>query len=138
MVGELRPCYDIDYDSAAVQWMKELKEWEAGTHPELCDYIKYYWEYSSPPDKTTCRPRFEKEPTWFQVYETVSEGTPVTPPFSSKAELVEYLVEYGDDWSGPVSRQSAMAFVETEWAPSMVISNGVVTVGIESLGGSNA
>ena len=51
------------------------------------------------PDPESYRPRWKRgEATWYQVYETVSEGTPVTPPFETREELVEYLVERGDFW----------------------------------------
>jgi hypothetical protein len=33
----------------------------------------------------------DKEATWFQAWETVTEGTPVTPPFATTDELVDYL-----------------------------------------------
>ena len=75
------------------------------------------------------RPKFEDEPTWFQVYETVSEGSPVTPPFATREELVEYLVKNGDDWdqkqrTGGWDRAAAEAFVRQEWAPSMIVVSG--------------
>ena len=75
--------------------------------------------------------------TWFQVYETVSEGTPVSPPFATREELVEYLVKNGDFWAqyrgeGGYSRKAAEAFVKDEWAPSLVVQNGIVQSGIEA------
>jgi hypothetical protein len=36
-----------------------------------------------------------EEPTWYQVYENVTEGTPVTPPFATKEALIFYLCNYG-------------------------------------------
>lgn len=80
----------------------------------------------------------EDEATWFQVYETVSEGTPVTPPFATREELVEYLVKHGDFWSqhskaGGFARKAAEAFVMRDgWVPSMVMQDGKLTEGIES------
>ena len=93
-----------------------------------------------------------KEATWWQVYETVSEGTPVTPPFETREELVEYLVENGDFWDQkrrsegntimpcePWSRRNAEAFVMgSGWAPSMVIDNGKIMSGVEALSSANA
>jgi len=92
----------------------------------------------------------EQEPTWWQVYETVSEGTPVTPPFATREELVEYLVENGDFWDqhrakgsiggfrmpcGPWSRNAAESFVMgAGWAPSLVVDGGKVMSGAEFLG----
>lgn len=58
--------------------------------------VDYYWEYEPPPDPDRHRPAFGAEATWYQVYETVTEGTPVTPPFETLAELVDWLVEKGE------------------------------------------
>jgi hypothetical protein len=90
-----------------------------------------------------------QEMTWYQVYETVSEGTPVTPPFETQSELVEYLVANGDFWDqrcrkegssimecAPWSRKQAEAFVYGPgWAPSLISTpeTGLVT-GVQYLG----
>ena len=101
-VGTFRPCYDEDYESAAENWLRDIMLWRAGKHPEQeggqCSYYKYYWEYDGPPDEETCRSKFDAEATWFQLYETVSEGTPVSPPFATKEELAQYLADNGDFW----------------------------------------
>ena len=60
------------------------------------------------------------------MYETVSEGTPVSPVFETKAELVEYLVRHGDYWDqsrgdGGWDRKSAEGFVDKEWVMSGMI-----------------
>lgn len=89
------------------------------------------------PDPAFYRPWTDAEATWVQVWETVSEGTPVTPPFATKAELVDYLVAGGDDWDrkrgrGGYSREQAVAFVESGWVPSMVVTGGQMLREIES------
>ncbi len=74
----------------------------------------------------------EEPPTgdWWQVWETVSEGSPVTPAFATAEELIEYLVTFGDDWDqkrgdGGWSQEAAEAFVSREgWAPSLIIQGG--------------
>jgi len=104
-----------------------MKEWEA-EHDEDED----------PPKPEKYRPDWKKEDmTWFQVYETVSEGTPITPPFATREELVEYLVANGDFWDQrrrrearpgrfqmpcePWARDAAMSFVFGDgWAPTFV------------------
>lgn len=69
---------------------------------------------------------------WFQVYETVSKGTPVTPPFATEDELVDYLATYGDFWDqsrgdGPWRRENAERFVKGHgFAPSLIIENSEV------------
>lgn len=133
---------DEDFDSAAKEWKEEFAKWESGDFPShASDESKAleFWEWHGrPPDRDSYRPAWkEGEATWFQVYETVSEGTPVSPPFATREELVEYLVAHGDFWSqqrgqGGFSRKAAEQFVKDEYAPSMISANGKVTVGIET------
>jgi hypothetical protein len=69
----------------------------------------------------------------WQVWETVSEGSPITPVFATKEGLIDYLVEKGTTWDqksgslrgGPWRREAAEKFVEAEWAPSGVGIEGV-------------
>ena len=77
------------------------------------------------------RPYTTEEATWFQLWETVSEGTPVSPPFATKEELAEHLAKHGDDWDksrghGGWGIERARAFVDSGWAPSLMVSNGTV------------
>lgn len=64
----------------------------------------------------------------WQVWETVSEGAPVTPVFATAEGLINYLVEVGI-WDRKYSRKGATAFVTSEsgWVPSAV---GIPGVGI--------
>ena len=131
--GHYIPLYDREYEPTAREYLNDCIAWGNGTHPDLVkhpEYKKeypYFWMYSGgPPNAESYRPRFENDATWLQVYETVSEGTPVTPPFSSKQELIDYLVQYGDFWDqhrgdGGWTRKNAERFVESEYAPSMVV-----------------
>jgi hypothetical protein len=137
--GELRngkidylPMYDKDPESKIEEWIAGYRAWEKEEHNGL-----EYWEYAGGLDLECCRPKFTEEPTWYQVYETVSEGTPITPPFATKEELINYLVEFGDFWQQRQwrnrftenwcrdakqpgwNRESATKFVECEWAPTM-------------------
>lgn len=121
-----QPMYDQDYDAAAREWLRDCIAHSKKKHTD--PESKYYWDYSGPPpDKAFYRPKWsDHERTWVQIYETVSEGTPVTPPFATKAELVEYLVQHGDFWdqlrgNGGWSRANAERFVEDEFAPSMMV-----------------
>lgn len=61
---------------------------------------------------------------WYQLYEEVSEGTPITPPFKTKAELVDWLATNPDFWGQNWTRSQAEAMVAEEWAPSAVMDNG--------------
>ena len=152
--GGFQPMHDEHIQDALSRWLAEFDRVRRG---DLSDFEREYcsgdgglavWiqEFEQPPDPNYCRPWRDDEATWWQVWETVSEGTPVTPPFATQAELVDYLVEHGDFWQqkrwaegdtfmqpGPpgYSRKAAEAFVMgSGWVPSMIVvrSGGDVTV----------
>jgi len=84
------------------------------------------WENIEPP----------KGEGW-QVWETVSEGSPITPVFATAEELIEHLCTVGDLWKqksgeSPYSREAAEAFVKgAGWVPSGMVCDGVVYSDIE-------
>lgn len=146
-----QPQYDKRYVEALKAWHEELLLWLDGEHEYLKSYPEEehteqnYIDYAGDkPDKEYYRTYEDKEATWYQVYETVSEGTPVTPPFETQQELIDYLVNNGDFWDQirykegrlekpGYSRESAERFVlNSGWCPSMVVSNGVIKQNIES------
>lgn len=125
-IGEYRSCHDEDYETASRRWKFEFAEWEAGTHKSKANYE--FWEYESPPDPELCRPKFTEEPTWWQVYQTVSEGMPVSPAFATADELIDYLAVYGDEYdqkrdSPPPSRIACEKFVKSGWVPSAMLDD---------------
>ena len=152
-LGRMEECYqpmrDGDVETAWAEWQAEYIAWLAGEHDRVIaeygatDYPKgepyrafCHW-HGTPPEPEYHRPKWdESTATWYQVYETVSEGTPVTPPFATKEELVEYLVANGDFWDqsrraegnssmpcAPWTRKAAESFVGAGWAPSMMVTN---------------
>jgi len=78
-----------------------------------------------PPVHAEYRPAFEQEPTAYQIYEDVTEGTPVSPVFETLNALIDWLVEQGH------SRQSAEDFAEAGWVPSRMISGGRFAMNID-------
>ena len=126
--GSYQPMRDTVYAERAREWLDECKQWDDGTHPSLVDRpelkaeIPFFWEWDGgPPDHDYYRDAWTEEPTCYQMYETVSEGTPVTPVFETEDELVDYLVNVGTFWNQKYSREAAEAFVKTGWAPSFVM-----------------
>ena len=119
--GDYIPMYDRDYPTASAEWKKNFALWEAHAHPHYNpDYE--YWEWENAPDPDTCRPAFEGDPTCYQIYETVSEGTPTSPVFETEAEIAAWLVAQG------YSEKAATNFVKSAWAPSFMFmpSTGLV------------
>lgn len=133
--GDLQPMYNQRYEDAAEEWMREFDAFRADpkAQADAAKYgNKYFWDWHGmPPDEAYYRTYSDEEATWFQLYETVSEGTPVSPPFATKEELAAYLAANGDFWDqkrghGGWGKERADAFVADGWAPSMVVTNGRV------------
>ena len=119
---DYQPLYNRPFAPEMREWFKEWEAWERGERPPRSEGCATFWEwYCGPPDPLYYRPDWsEQEATWYQCYETVSEGTPVTPPFATKEELIDYLVTYGDFWDqrrghGGWGRSAAEQFVQAQW-----------------------
>jgi len=151
---DYKPLFDRDYNEESAEWLEGCILWAKGEDPsqkdgsELAKDCKYYWEWAGPPpskdDYVPYDPGDKSLCTWWQCYETVSEGTPVSPPFATPEELIDYLATQGDFWEQrrakdglrdvqPCSRESVERFVKGGWAPSMVVVNGVVAEGVDGL-----
>ena len=102
-------------------WEKNEKgtDWDDGP-PEPADVYRPHWE--------------DHERTWVQLYETVSEGTPLTPPMPTREALRAWLLAYGDDYeqrgaredSRPVrlpSKAGVDALLNNGWGPSMTATS---------------
>lgn len=108
------PLYDKDYETAAQDWVAGFDLWRDGKHPDQADYCKYFWEYSYPPREDYYRPSFTEPADCYQIYETVSEGTPDSPIFETLEEMAEYLTGQG------YSEGAAHAFIRDGWVSSAV------------------
>ena len=155
--GNYQPLHDESYTDKFNLWIEGHNLWADKKHPNQLDGSAFDYEFfdqweGSPPDSMYYRPKWkDDEMTWYQVYETVSEGTPVSPPFETEQELVDYLVLNGDFWDqerrknkrnegvfrincDPWSKEAAEKFVfGSGWAPSMIVSNGELKSGVEGL-----
>lgn len=134
--------FDRSYKKAATDWIAEFTDWHVNGKKES-DICEYYWEYAGAPPEAemyvSYDPDDESVCTWYQLYETISEGTPATPPFEKPEDLIEYLCTKGDFWQqsdqreGRIdsfrgknySREAATEMVlGGGYAPSFVMING--------------
>lgn len=123
-IGTPKPLRD-NYD-------KRLAEFQAmAAEKGMSEALEYY---GGGPMKSDFACYEGKPLDWWQMYETVSEGTPLTPPFATAEELVDYLECVGDSWTEkPWPRARAEAFVKAGWAPSMILAGGKVYTSEESV-----
>ena len=124
-----RPIFPIIYSVKLAEWEAdrdriargELDEHEKKYYPTLEKWLEFYAQ----PEKEWYLPWKVEEATWFQLWQTVTEGGPVTPAYETKEELIEYLVKCGDDiydeephWH-PWDRRYAEEFINGPgWKPS--------------------
>lgn len=140
-IGRYTPLFDQNLEEAVEEWNKGRDLWDKGMHeaqtrekPTSCES---YEEWAgSEPTAEAYRQYEDEDCIWFQVYETVSKGTPVTPAFPTMQEVEDWLVEHGElegtKYNRKFSRSAAHAFCRDGYAPTMVINNGSIHVGIES------
>jgi hypothetical protein len=95
---------DGDYDEAASEWDREAAQWEAGY---VRDYFNRgykakdethegsYAEWAGDrPNPGHYMPKFAPETaTHLMMYETTSEGTPISPAFATPEELARWLAD---------------------------------------------
>lgn len=124
LLGKYIPLYDSNYEVELQKWWDERQEWIRGVHirqiesPEFYSSYERFEEYAGRAPDPDKYPVFDGEPTHYQIYENVTEGTPISPIFSTKEEILEYLLTVGNDWDDPYVREYAEEFVERGWAPS--------------------
>lgn len=148
---DYKPLLDKSYDVDAKRWLDNCLAWAKGEHRDQLNLDPgetrptYYWEWNGRPPDPESYVKYDKDDavcTWWQCYETVSEGTPVSPPFATAEELIDYLATNGDFWEQsraaeeqrPLQlpqRSTVEKFVYGGWAPSIVIATkGDTTVAV--------
>ncbi len=121
--GEHLPVHDKVYAEALKEWFEGLELWLENKHPAQQGEKKYpelfvptaraYAEYEGDaPETRYYRDAFDAPADHYQVYQTVSEGTPVSPVFPSLEELKAWLLAEG------YSPSAVERFVEYGSAPS--------------------
>jgi hypothetical protein len=88
--------------------------------------------WDSPENKQLAKDWKMEEPPagdGWQVWETVSEGSPITPVYDTAEKLIDHLALYGDLWDQKRGHpgwgyEAAKAFVGVGWAPSGASKDG--------------
>jgi hypothetical protein len=99
--GEIRyrALFDgIDYASRVREWDEDAAKWARGEFPDYASEESRkmtYAEYSGErPDAADYMPQWaDAERTHLMMYETTSEGTPISPAFATPEELARWLAD---------------------------------------------
>lgn len=142
-IETLKPLFDRDFAKEAAEWDAEKAAWDRGERPDSFDAARYGaisfedWHGERPDSEWYVNYDVNGDLPWWQMYETVSEGTPVTPAFATPEELIDFLATTGEQYengegSGPWERERAEQFVRNErWFPSFVSVGGGPLQGVK-------
>jgi hypothetical protein len=140
--GHKQPQYDKPYRDAVAEWKAEYEAWERGERPSYFKPESYpdgieFWDYNGmPPDKSYYRPDWkDEERTHYQMYETCTEGTPISPAFATPEEVARWCVDNGASAFANMTAtyEQWLAVANGAWAPSMVVTPGVgIKSGVEA------
>ena len=124
--GNLIPMYDYPPTYTEEEILEGREEgWLTGEPPNYDMDVMPQWE--------------DDERTHYQMYENVSEGTPLSPVMESPEKLARWLADNGAN-AGAFSTATYDQWLRVckgGWAPSMVIHNGRMMSGVEGLSDDN-
>jgi len=122
------PLYDDDWATAMRGWL-----WRRVVHAvkrtvlypfALLGWVDSFaviaWSDDDAPYWHDHRPRWKSRPTHYQLYEHVSEGTPVSPVFATPEELAHWCAsQVNEVWVNTrMDYQGWLRFIRKGWAPS--------------------
>lgn len=125
--GEFFPLYGRPYEVDASEFM------EMATTKGLQEAVDWF---GSAPDKKDYMPSWpDAERTHYMMYETVTEGTPISPAFETPEELAHWLADTNASAFGRqgASYEGWLRVCRGGYAPSMVICNGVLQSGVDGV-----
>jgi hypothetical protein len=135
-----QPMHDQPFAPAMREWIAAWEAWERGERPDYCteeNMALPYWEWEGPPpDPNYYRPDWpEAERTHLMMYESTSEGTPISPAFETPEELARWLADNNASAFGgsTASYEAWLRIARGGYAPSAIAVNGVLSSGVEAL-----
>lgn len=145
--GAYIPLHEGGYAESAAEWDEEWAQFQKGLvrsysgeekwrarEPEAGPrYTDYAGERPSPDEYMPDWP--EDQRTHFMMYEDTSEGTPISPAFATPEELARWLADTGASSFADMTAtyEQWLSVCKGGWAPSMVISGGVMESGVAAM-----
>lgn len=102
--------------------------------PSLAEHMEYADDDAGPPpNPADYMPRWmPDQATHLMMYETCSEGTPISPAFATPEELARWLADNRASAFGGMTAtyEQWLAMAKRGWAPSAVVQGGVMRSGV--------
>jgi hypothetical protein len=130
---------------AQADWDREAAAWARGEFPEYADaesrQLSYQEWNGERPDPKDYMPAWPPElATHFMMYETTSEGSPISPAFATPEELARWIV---DNKASAFADQTAsyegwLRIARGGYACSAVMFDGVMQSGVQAMSTGSA
>ena len=117
------------YEPLMADYLESLKWWRENP--------QWHEEGEAPPDHRDYMPYWPEEMrTGWQMYETVTEGTPISPVFATAEELARWLTDNGASAFGNATAtyEDWLATCKAGFAVSMVATSDGLMSGVEHMG----
>ena len=125
--------FDKTFAHAVQVWTLGKAAWESGADPDAAKYPQYTyeeWNGECPDDPEYYRPEWpEGTPLGYCLYETVTEGSALSPVFETAEELAQWMAS-NEIWGARYTLEQARSFVAQGWAPSFVMMGGQFQDGV--------
>lgn len=130
--GDYRPLYGSGWEHAYAVWKQGQQWWHAGfrwkygtgfvfKEPDVEESYEE-WEGAAPCQAEYMPTWAPRDAYWYQMYETTTEGTPISPPLPSPEQLAQWLVAHQvSAFAGETASYDAwLAVCQGGYAPSAV------------------
>lgn len=146
--GVYIPLFDRDYATDAANWDEAAEKWKQGLRddfsggwipigPETNSETYEEWAGTRPDPKDYMPKWAPEERTHIQMYETTSEGTPISPVMTNEEDLARWLVDnnasaFGrqratyEEWLAMIQRGHSVASFVAQ--PGLGLISGVAAV----------
>ncbi len=140
ITGRFIPLFDgCDFKPRVAEWEVECAKWNRGEFPSYVnedDKKLSYEEWAGPrPNRDRYMPVWSPEvATHYMMYQTTSEGTPISPAFATPEELARWLADNNVSSFGPMTAtyDQWLRIAQGGYAPSMVLAGGELKSGVEA------
>jgi hypothetical protein len=128
-----------EWDEGAAKWANGLRDDGNGGWKPLKDYEKdmtFEEWYGSRPNAEDYMPEWtDAERTHLMMYETTSEGTPISPVFETPEELAQWLADNNASVFGDMTAtyEQWLGMCKAGWAPSAVCDSTGIHSGVEAI-----
>ena len=141
-----KPLYDDDFEVCAKYWDAAREKWDAGERPDYAPHDEYpigyqfdQWEGPRPYSGDYMPQWSEAERTHYMMYETTSEGTPISPAFATPEELARWLADTNASaFAGRgAPYESWLRIANGGYAPIAIMIGGELVSGVEGIANQN-